>query len=130
MVLGALSRWCLVCGCAGAPARRRGRYSCIEDAEMSDAEPADRPIPPEVEAAIRNVATMESPEQAALTLAAIANRAVAGLNKLARAESNARRGQPEWGAWAALANTARDAVLRVATCRKAATELVQRLQGG
>lgn len=76
-----------------------------------------------MEDAIRAVSGTETPEAAALTLAAIANRAVAELNKLARAQSNARRGQPDWGNWAGLANTARDAVLRVATCRKVAADL-------
>jgi len=91
------------------------------------AEPGSpRPLPREVEEAIRAVPAAERPEQAALTLAAIANRAVAELNKLARAQSTARRGQPDWGAWAGLANTARDAVLRVATCRKVAAELAQK----
>lgn len=85
-----------------------------------------RPLPKEVEDAIRGVAAAQSPAAAALTLAAIANRAVAELNKLARAQSNARRGQPDWGIWAGLANTARDAVLRVATLRKVATELAQK----
>ena len=66
-----------------------------------------------------------SPERAALTLAAIATRSVAELNKLARARSIERRGTPAWGSWAGLANSARDAVLRVATCRKAATELAK-----
>jgi hypothetical protein len=85
-----------------------------------------RPLPREVEDAIRGVAMAEQPEAAALTLAAIANRAVAELNKLARAQSSARRGQPDWGTWAGLANTARDAVLRVATCRKVAAELAEK----
>ena len=85
-------------------------------------------MPREVEAAIQGVASAESPEQAALTLAAIANRAIAELNKLARTEASRRRGQADWGAWAGLANTARDAVLKVATCRKVATELAQKLK--
>jgi hypothetical protein len=85
-----------------------------------------RPLPPDIEDAIRRLSAAERPEAAALTLAAIANRAVAELNKLARAQSNARRGQPDWGAWAGLANTARDAVLRVATCRKVAAELAEK----
>jgi hypothetical protein len=84
---------------------------------------AAQPTLAEVERAIRGVGEAESPAQAALTLAAIATRAVAELNKLARAQANARRGQSDWGSWAALANTARDAVLRVSSCRKAATEL-------
>ncbi|MGH2355826.1 MAG: hypothetical protein ACRDI2_05360 [Chloroflexota bacterium] len=88
----------------------------------------ERPIPREVDDAIRGVSAAERPEQAALTLAAIANRAIAELNKLARAEANRHRGQPAWGSWAGLANTARDAVLRVSTCRKTAAELVERLE--
>ena len=91
---------------------------------------ATRSLPPEVEAAIRAVSTAGDPAEAALTLAAVANRAVAELNKLARQQSAARRGQPDWGSWAGLANTARDAVLRVATCRKVAAELAQRAGSG
>jgi hypothetical protein len=88
-----------------------------------------RPIPKEVDDAIRAAAVAESAEDAALTLAAIANRAIAELNKLARTQSQARRGQPDWGTWAGMANAARDAVLRVATCRKTAAELVQKKGG-
>lgn len=100
---------------------------------MSDSASADaaeaRPLPREVEEALRNVSVAETPEEAVLTLSAIATRAVAELNKLARAEANRRRGQPEWGTWAGLANSARDAVLKVSTCRKAATELARRTKG-
>ena len=84
-----------------------------------------RPIPKTVEDAIRGAAASEPPEEAALVLAAIANRAMAELNKLARAQGAARRGTPDWGSWAALANAARDAVLRVATCRKTAFDLAR-----
>lgn len=89
-----------------------------------------RPIPREVEDAIRGVSAAERPEEAALTLAAIANRAIAELNKMARAEANNRRGQPDWGSWAGMSNAARDAVLKLATCRKIATELVAQLRAG
>jgi hypothetical protein len=89
-----------------------------------------RPIPREVEEAIRGVSTTERPEEAALTLAAIANRAIAELNKMARAEANKRRGQPEWGSWAGMSNAARDAVLKLATCRKIAAELVAQVRAG
>ncbi|HLG52179.1 MAG TPA: hypothetical protein VKY56_11175 [Chloroflexota bacterium] len=84
-------------------------------------------IPPEVEAAIRSA--LEHPErtEAALVLAAIANRAAAALHQLARAEANGRKGTPSWGRWAALTNAARDAVLRTATCRQAAGQLAQGL---
>jgi hypothetical protein len=91
---------------------------------MSESGP-ESPLPGEVDAAIRAAAEGESPERAALTLSAIANRAIAELNKLARSEAVRRRGTPEWGTWAGLANTARDAVLRTAACRKAATDLAK-----
>lgn len=87
----------------------------------------ERPLPPEVDAAIRATATADQPAPAALALAAIAHRAITELNKLARAEANQRRGQPDWGTWAGLSNSARDAVLKVSTCRKAATELAGRV---
>ena len=83
-------------------------------------------LPKEIEEAIRAAAAGGAPEQDALTLAAIANRAIAELNKLAKAEANARRGQPEWGAWAGLANTARDAVLKLAAARRVAGELARK----
>ena len=95
-------------------------------------QPADlvesRPLPRAVEDAIRDAAGTggEDAERGVLTLAAIANRAVAELNKLARAEANMRRGTEDWGAWASLANSARDAVLKMATCRKVAVELFRR----
>lgn len=102
------------------------RYHSGDMSETSSADEA-RAIPREVDDAIRLAATTERPEQAALTLAAIANRAIAELNKLARAEANRRRGQPDWGTWAGLANTARDAVLKVSTCRKVALELARKV---
>jgi hypothetical protein len=83
-------------------------------------------VPPDVDAVVRAAAEGAAPIDAALTLAAIANRAIAELNKVARAEANARRGAPDWGAWASLANAARDAALKTATCRKVATELSKR----
>jgi hypothetical protein len=90
------------------------------------AQPEERPLPPEVDAAIRAVAGSERPEQAALTLAAIAHRAIAELNRMSRAEASRRRGQSDWGAWASLANAARDAVLKLTACRRGATEVAKR----
>jgi hypothetical protein len=90
---------------------------------------AGRPLPAAVEAAIRAAAAAERPEQAALTLAAIATRAVAELNRLARAEAAGRRGQPDWGPWASLANAARDAVLKLSACRRVAADLAKRAAG-
>jgi hypothetical protein len=72
----------------------------------------------EVEQAIRALATAE-PRQAVADLTAIANRAIIELHKAARAEANAQRGQPAWGAWARLANAVRGSVLAIATVRDA-----------
>ena len=99
---------------------------------MTAAEPdlvEQRPIPPEVEAAIKSALDNPSREDAVLTLAAIANRAIATLNTLARTESNTRRGQDDWGTWAALANAARNTVLQTATLRKTATSLARQAKG-
>ena len=84
-----------------------------------------RPVPLEVEAAIKTALDNPSREEAVLSLAAIANRTIAALNTLARTESNARRGQEDWGTWAALANAARNTVLQTATLRKTATALAR-----
>jgi hypothetical protein len=97
-----------------------------ESGQPRDAAEA-RPLPRAVDEAIRGVAAAERPDLAALTLAAIANRAIAELNRMARAEANKRRGQPDWGAWASLANAARDAVLKLSACRRVATDLAQKV---
>lgn len=80
-------------------------------------------LPGEIEAAIKE--TLENPRsaEAALRLAAIANRATTALHQLARKEAAARKGQPDWGRWASLTNVSRDAVLRTATCRQTAKAL-------
>jgi hypothetical protein len=70
----------------------------------------------DVEQAIRIIATAE-PRQAVADLTAIVNRGIIELHKVARAEANAQRGQPTWGAWARLANAVRGSVLAIATVR-------------
>jgi hypothetical protein len=65
------------------------------------------------------------PQDAALALAEMVNRSTVELHKLARAQAQARRGEPDWGAWAKLANAARTAVLQAASCRDAARGLSQ-----
>lgn len=80
-------------------------------------------LPAEIEAAIKQAGGAEDRAASALLLAAIANRAAAALHQLARAEATARKGQPDWGRWASLTNTSRDAVLRTATCRQTASQL-------
>jgi hypothetical protein len=82
-------------------------------------------VPPEVEAVVKSIATNPNHAEAALVLAAIANRATALLHQVARSEMGARKGQPDWGRWASLTNVSRDAVLRTATCRQAAAQLLQ-----
>lgn len=82
-------------------------------------------LPPEIDAAIRQIGAGANRAEAALLLAAIANRATAALHQLARTESTARKGQSDWGRWASLTNASRDAVLRTATCRQTAAQLAR-----
>jgi len=56
-------------------------------------------------------------EQAVADLTAVANRAIIELHKLARQEANRRRGEPDWGPWARLANAVRSGVLQIAAIR-------------
>ncbi len=86
-------------------------------------EPGTGRVPTEIEAAIRSASANPNRAEAALLLAAIANRAAAALHQLARSEANARKGQPDWGRWASLTNVSRDAVLRTATCRQTASQI-------
>ena len=81
-------------------------------------------INPEIDAIIRAVAAGADPASA-VELAVVANRVVSELHKLARNIANEKRGKPEWGRWASLVNSSRDAVLRTATCRKTAIQLAQ-----
>jgi|SRR4051794_12255939 len=76
----------------------------------------------QIEDAIRALGTSES-RQAVADLTAVANRAIIELHRVARAESSARRGQPDWGSWAKLANAVRGSVLQVATVRDALKSL-------
>lgn len=82
-------------------------------------------IPGSLDAAIREISAQENRSEAALMLAAIANRATSALHQLARAEANARKGKADWGRWASLTNASRDAVLRTATCRQSAAQILK-----
>ncbi len=82
-------------------------------------------LPPELDAAIKAAATNPNRAEAALRLTAIANRATTVLHQIARDEANQRKGQPEWGRWAALANAARDVLLRTAAARRTAAEILR-----
>ncbi len=82
-------------------------------------------VPDAVMAEILRLTTSVPPEEAAVMLAAIAHRAGNELHRLARAQANVHRGTPVWGPWAALANTARDAVLKMAALRRGAADAVR-----
>ena len=79
---------------------------------------------PEIDAVIRETGN-RADAAAAVELALMANRVVSELHKVARKIANEKRGTPEWGRWASLVNTSRDAVLRTAACRKTASQLAQ-----
>ena len=78
---------------------------------------------PSAETLVRTMVADRAPREAAVALTELATRTLAELQKLARAEAEARRGQPDWGRWAKLANAARGAVLQGASCRDAARGL-------
>jgi hypothetical protein len=67
-------------------------------------------------------------EEAALALAVLANRTVARLHALTRAEATARKEQPSWPTWAQLQNASRNLVLQASTCRDLAARLAGRRQ--
>ena len=81
-------------------------------------------INPDIDAIIRQAGN-RADAAGAVELALVANRAVSELHKVARKIANENRGTPNWGRWASLVNSARDAVLRTATCRKTASQLAQ-----
>jgi hypothetical protein len=83
------------------------------------------PDAPSPESIVRALVADKSAPEAALALATLTSRAVTELHRVARAEAQARRGQPEWGRWAKLANAARTAVLQAASCRDAARDLTR-----
>jgi hypothetical protein len=72
---------------------------------------------------ISQIVDGQAPESAALALAEASSRLVAELHRRARAEAQTRRGLPDWGRWAKLANAARGTVLQAASCRDVAREL-------
>jgi hypothetical protein len=67
-----------------------------------------------------------APEEAALAVAVLVNRAVGRLHNLSRAEATARKEQPDWPIWAQLQNASRSLVLQASTCRDLAARLVGR----
>jgi|SRR5689334_22621908 len=64
-----------------------------------------------------------SPDQAAVALAGLVNRASARLHTHSRAQAAARKEQSTWPAWAQLQNASRALVLQSSTCRDLAARL-------
>ena len=77
---------------------------------------ANDPTPEDVERAIRQIGA-RAPEEAIPGLTLLANRAIIELHRVSREQANQRRGQPDWGKWARLANAIRSGVLQVAAIR-------------
>ena len=71
------------------------------------------------------VADLE-PVEASLALSVLLGRAATRLHNLARAEATARKGGPDWPAWAGLQNATRTLVLQASTCRDLAARLAGR----
>lgn len=79
---------------------------------MENAEPTVEVL----DRAIRKLASGPA-DHALADLTTLANRAIIELHKIAREQANQRRGQPDWGKWARLANAARSGVLQIAAVR-------------
>jgi hypothetical protein len=82
-----------------------------------------RQVPPEAEAALAALLSVEPAEERARLLANPISRAVAAFHRLARDEAAARKGAPDWATWAKLVNASRQAVLQAATCRDIANRM-------
>jgi len=78
------------------------------------------------DALIASLAEGRPPEEAALALAVLVNRAGTRLHNLTRGEASARKEQPEWPGWAQLQNASRTLVLQASTCRDLAARLAGR----
>ena len=76
--------------------------------------------------ALDGLVANRTPEQAALALAVLVNRAVTRLHNLSRTEAAARKEQPDWPVWAQLQNASRSLVLQASTCRDLASRLLSR----
>ena len=93
---------------------------------MSQSQPPGprQPEPqPEVDAYLASLVEGVPAEVAAQALAAVLARAATRLHTLSRAQASARKGAPDWPAWAALQNASRSAVLQGSTCRDLAKRL-------
>ena len=75
---------------------------------------------------LASLAEGRRPEEAALALAVLLNRAGTRLHNLTRGEASARKEQPDCPAWAQLQNASRTLVLQASTCRDLAARLAGR----
>ena len=92
----------------------------------ADADPAPRDFQAEADAVVAQATAGLPPAEAAIALAVLLNRAATRLHNLARAESTATKGAPEWPSWAALVNATRNVVLQSSTCRDLGARLAGR----
>jgi hypothetical protein len=91
-------------------------------------QPPLRDIQAVADQALDELVANRAPEETALALAVLVNRAVTRLHNLSRAEAAARKEQPDWPVWAQLQNASRSLVLQASTCRDLATRLLRRGQ--
>jgi hypothetical protein len=75
---------------------------------------------------IRELTAGLQPGEAANVVAILAGRAAAELHRLAKGQATEAKGSPDWGAWAALQNTARKLVLDASSARDGAARLSDR----
>lgn len=87
-----------------------------------------RDLQTQADQALDGLVADRAPEDAAMALAVLVNRAVARLHNLSRAEAAARKEQPDWPVWAQLQNASRSLVLQASTCRDLASRLLGRRQ--
>ena len=83
----------------------------------------DEPRRPTAAELVQQATTSLPPAAAVLALSELATRVMAELQRVARQEAEAHRGEAAWGGWAKLANAARTGALQVASCRDAARQL-------
>ncbi|MBI4494546.1 MAG: hypothetical protein HY690_17340 [Chloroflexi bacterium] len=89
-------------------------------------EPQGREVQAEMDRFLKASTDGLAAEEAAYVLAVLLNRGAAELTRLARAVAAERKGNPDWGRWAALHNTARALVLQASTARDVAAQLAGR----
>src|SRR5437879_2194695 len=115
-------------GCATRPSNP-GRSPMGRSArEVRPVSLGERDVQADADAALGSLIDGLGPDEAALALAILANRAAARLHTLSRTAATERKAQPDWPAWAQLQNAARTMVLQASTCRDLAVRLIGRKQ--